>query len=87
MWSFSNVFAILGLRSLFFLLVKVVERFYLLKAGVAMLLVFVGAKLLLHEQLTHWGYKPVYSLVVIGVILAGSVFLSLIFPKTRVQGT
>ncbi len=78
---FSNIFAILGLRSLFFLLVKVVERFHLLKAGVSLLLVFVGVKLIAHEWLDHIGYKPVFSLYVILAILLLSITMSLFFPK------
>jgi len=78
---FSNVFAILGLRSLFFLLVHVVDRFYLLKVGVSLLLLFVGVKLLAHEWLFHLGYKPVYSLYIITAILFLSITLSMLFPK------
>jgi len=78
---FSNIFAILGLRSLFFLLIKVVEKFYLLKIGVAILLVYVGAKLMLHEYLEHLGFRPAYSLFVILFVLAASIILSLVFPK------
>lgn len=78
---FSNIFAILGLRSLFFLLIKVVERFYLLKVGVSLLLVFVGVKLVAHEWMLHIGYKPVYSLYIILGILTLSITLSLLFPK------
>ena len=54
---FSNIFAILGLRSLFFLLIKVVERFYLLKVGVSLLLVFVGLKLVAHDWMLHIGLQ------------------------------
>jgi len=78
---FSNIFAILGLRSLFFLLIKVVEKFYLLKIGVAILLVYVGGKLMLHEYLESLGFRPVYSLFIILFVLAASVILSLVFPK------
>lgn len=78
---FSNIFAILGLRSLFFLLIRIVERFHLLKAGVSLLLVFVGLKLMAHEWLDHIGYKPVFSLYVILAILLLSIALSLLFPK------
>jgi len=78
---FSNIFAILGLRSLFFLLVKVVERFYLLKVGVSLLLVFVGVKLIAHDWMLHIGYKPVFSLYIIMGILILSVMLSILFPK------
>jgi len=78
---FSNVFAILGLRSMFFLLVRIVERFYLLKVGISLLLVFVGIKLIAHEWLDHIGYKPVYSLLIISGILGLSILLSVLFPK------
>jgi tellurite resistance protein TerC len=81
---FSNIFAILGLRSLFFLLIKVVEKFYLLKIGVAVLLVYVGAKLMLHEYLEHLGFRPAYSLFIILFVLAASVILSLVFPKRTI---
>lgn len=78
---FSNIFAILGLRSLFFLLVKVVERFHLLKVGISLLLVFVGMKLIAHEWLEHWGYRPAYSLIVISAVLGLSILLSLLIPR------
>jgi tellurite resistance protein TerC len=83
---FSNIFAILGLRSLFFLLVKVVERFYLLKVGVSLLLVFVGVKLIAHDWMHHIGYKPVFSLYIILGILILSVVLSIFFPKSDQTG-
>ncbi len=78
---FSNIFAIMGLRSLFFLLVKVAEKFYLLKVGVSLLLVFVGFKLILHDWLAHSGYKPVFSLYIILGILSTSILFSVLFPK------
>ncbi len=81
---FSNIFAILGLRSLFFLLVKVVEKFYVLRIGVAILLSYVGLKLVLHEWLDKldW-YKPVYSLYVILAVLLGSILLSIVIPRKQ----
>lgn len=78
---FSNVFAILGLRSMFFLLVRIVDRFHLLKAGISFLLVFVGIKLIASEWLVHIGYKPVHSLMAISGILGFSILLSVLFPK------
>jgi tellurite resistance protein TerC len=74
----SNVFAILGLRALYFLLAGVVHRFHFLKLGLSAVLVFVGAKMLLADI-----YKvPVaISLGVIGLVLATSVVASLLFPK------
>ena len=80
---FSNIFAILGLRSLFFLLVKVEEKFYLLKSGVAILLVYVGLKLFLHDWLHHIGFKPSYSLYVILAVIVFSIVFSLIIPKKK----
>ncbi len=77
---FSNIFAILGLRSLFFLLIRIVDKFYLLKIGVAILLVFVGIKLLAHEWLNRHGFMPEYSLYFILSILVASVVFSIIFP-------
>ncbi len=81
---FSNIFAILGLRSLFFLLIKVIEKFYLLKIGVAILLVYVGGKLMLHEWLVQIGFKPVFSLYIILFVLSGSILFSMLFPKKAV---
>jgi tellurite resistance protein TerC len=58
-----------------------VEKFYLLKIGVSLLLVFVGIKLIAHEWLDHVGYKPVYSLYIILGILILSILLSILIPK------
>jgi tellurite resistance protein TerC len=75
----SNVFAILGLRSLYFALAGVVHRFWLLSFGLAVVLVFVGIKMLLIDL-----YKiPIeWSLIFIAVIISGSIFLSLKIKKT-----
>jgi tellurite resistance protein TerC len=78
---FSNIFAIIGLRSLFFLLMRVVNIFHYLKVGISFLLVFVGIKLLFHTQLEHLGFKPVYSLYVILATLAVCVIASVLFPN------
>ncbi len=83
---FSNVFAILGLRSLFFLLANLVTKFRFLKPGVALLLVFVGIKLLFHKGLKDLGFQPEYSLYIIGFILLMSVILSIAFPKKAENG-
>jgi tellurite resistance protein TerC len=78
---FSNIFAIIGLRSLFFLLRKVVYMFHYLKVGIAFLLMFIGAKLLLHSWLYNIGFKTIYSLYIIVFILFMSIGASLLFPK------
>jgi tellurite resistance protein TerC len=74
----SNVFAILGLRALYFLLAGVIHRFHFLKLGLSVVLVFVGLKMLLAEV-----YKiPIgLSLLVIAGVLGSSVGASLLFPK------
>jgi tellurite resistance protein TerC len=70
----SNVFAILGLRALFFVLAGMMDKFVYLKTGVGIILVFVGLKM----TLSHWIHIPtLLSLAVIVVTLAGSVLLSL----------
>jgi len=70
----SNVFAILGLRALFFVLAGMMDKFVYLKPGVALILVFVGLKM----TLSHWLHVPtLLSLAVIVVTLAGAVLLSL----------
>ena len=73
----SNVFAILGLRSLFFVLSHVMERFHLLRFGLAGVLAFVGGKMLVGE---HWEVSMGWSLAVIALLLGGAIAASLIFP-------
>ncbi len=82
---FSNIFAIIGLRSLFFLLIKVVDVFHYLKIGVAVLLAFVGCKLLFHGFLDQIGFKTVYSLIFILSVIAISILASLAFPPKKFQ--
>jgi tellurite resistance protein TerC len=74
----SNIFAILGLRSLYFLLAAVVDRFYLLKYGIAMILIFVGAKMI-GEQWFHIHILASLA-IIIGVLLV-SITASLIWPQ------
>jgi tellurite resistance protein TerC len=76
----SNVFAILGLRALYFLLAGVIEKFHYLKLGLSVVLVFVGIKMLLSTV------RPIpiaISLGVIALVLALSIVASLLFPKER----
>ncbi|WP_372773013.1 TerC/Alx family metal homeostasis membrane protein [Mangrovibacterium sp.] len=81
---FSNIFAIIGLRALFFLIANMVDKFRFLSIGVSILLIFVGLKLLFHTWLNEIGFTPAYSLYFIGFILVGSVLLSIaIKPKKR----
>jgi tellurite resistance protein TerC len=73
----SNIFAILGLRSLYFLLAAVVDRFHLLKFGLAIILSFVGFKMLTERFIE---IDIVLSLSIILAVLAASIVASLMWP-------
>ncbi len=75
----SNVFAILGLRSLYFALAGVLDKFHYLKIGLGVVLAFVGVKMLLGH--TPWKIDTLISLAVIVIVLATSVVVSLMWPK------
>jgi tellurite resistance protein TerC len=79
----SNIFAILGLRSLYFLLAAVVDKFYLLKYGLALILTFVGVKML-GEKYFHLGIAT--SLAIILGVLATSIVASMIWPRSEDRG-
>jgi len=81
----SNIFAILGLRSLYFMLAGAVDKFYLLKYGLGVVLVFVGLKMVWLDGLFNGKFPIGISLGIVGVVIAGSILLSLAFPK-RHQG-
>lgn len=80
---FSNIFAIIGLRSMFFILAGIIDKFRFLKIGLAILLTFIGVKMLLHHYLDDLGFSTTHSLFVIVGILGGSIFFSLIFPEHK----
>jgi len=82
---FSNIFAILGLRSMFFLLVNIIHKFHYLKVGLSFLLVFIGIKMLGHHWLEGWGFTTMHSLIIILLILTISVVASLAFPQKAVK--
>ena len=74
----SNIFAVMGLRSLFFLLASVVTKFHLLKYGLAVILTFVGAKMLAE----HWIHIPILvSLGIVIGVLAASIGASMVWPQ------
>jgi len=74
---FSNIFAIMGLRSLFFLMEGIVDRFHYLKTGLAILLVLVGFKMLFPGFFERIGFSNTVSLFTILGILGGSILISL----------
>ena len=75
----SNVFAILGLRSMYFLLAGVVEKFQYLRMGLAIVLTFIGVKMLI--EVIHIVIPVWVSLVVVATLLLTSVVASILWPK------
>lgn len=80
----SNIFAVLGLRSLFFLLKGAVTKFQYLQQGIAIVLIFIGLKMLVEYFNIH---VPIYiSLMMIVVCLGGSVVYSIQIAKSKSKG-
>ena len=80
----SNIFAVLGLRSLFFLLRGAVSRFDFLQQGIAIVLVFIGVKMLAEHWISQWVDKQTMVFISLGVILvciSGSIFYSIFINK------
>jgi tellurite resistance protein TerC len=80
---FANIFAILGLRSLFFLLERVISVFHLLGYGLSILLIFIGLKLIFEEWLHKIGFTQEKALFVILGVLTISIIASIIFPEKK----
>jgi tellurite resistance protein TerC len=80
----SNIFAVLGLRSLYFLLRGAVSKFDYLQQGIAIVLVFIGAKMIGEHWLNAWLDKSTQVFLSLGVIIcciSGSVMYSIFIPK------
>lgn len=78
-WT-SNIFAIIGLRALYFLLAGMATRFRLLKYGIALILIYVGSKMLM----AHWVAIPViFSLGIIVGILGSFILVSIFLPQRQ----
>ncbi|RZA14439.1 MAG: TerC family protein [Proteobacteria bacterium] len=77
----SNIFAILGLRSMYFLLANIMDKFYLLKYGLSIILAFVGLKMVWLNKAFDGHFPISWSLGIIGGVLLGSIVLSLVFKK------
>ena len=77
----SNIFAILGLRSMYFMLAGVIDKFHLLKFGLATVLVFVGLKMVYLNDAFGGKFPISYSLGFIAGVIALSIVASLIFPR------
>ena len=88
----SNIFAVMGLRAMFFLLANVLDKFYLLQKGLSIVLIFIGVKMLLEMEIIQSGLGALFGVdhvhipiflsfaIIIGALTLSLVF-SLIFPK------
>ncbi len=83
----SNIFAILGLRALYFMLAGAVDKFHLLKFGLALVLIFVGLKMVWLNAAFGGKFPIEWSLGIIGAILAISIVASLLMPKKSPRTT
>jgi tellurite resistance protein TerC len=79
----SNIFAILGLRALYFALAAMVHRFHYLKYALALVLIFIGAKIFIADLLGIDKFPPEIALVITLAILAGGVVYSLFHTSSR----
>ncbi len=77
----SNVFAILGLRAMYFMLAGAVNKFHLLKYGLAGILIFVGLKMVWLNDWYGGKFPIIYSLGLISTVIATSILLSFLLPK------
>ncbi|MDR1005396.1 MAG: TerC/Alx family metal homeostasis membrane protein [Bacteroidales bacterium] len=80
---FSNIFAVLGLRSLFFLVSGVMDKFRYLKIGLSALLCFIGVKMLAEHWLHQIGFEVIHSLIIIVAILTISIVASVLIPQRK----
>jgi tellurite resistance protein TerC len=79
----SNIFAILGLRAMFFLLAGIVHKFRFLKYGLGLVLVFVGLKMVWLNQV-FGGHFPIgWSLAIISTLIGGSILVSFLVPEKK----
>jgi len=80
----SNIFAILGLRALYFLLANFIHLFSKLKYGLALILAFIGVKMVISP---FFHIESLHSLIVVGSILVLSMIVSLMFPEKKEEET
>src|SRR5258706_7335206 len=83
----SNIFAILGLRNLYFLLAGAVDKFHMLKYGLGIVLIFLGLKMTLLNRLFGGHFPIAWSLGIIVGVIGISIALSLLFPKASEESS
>jgi tellurite resistance protein TerC len=79
----SNIFAVMGLRAMFFLLAGIIDKFYLLQKGLSIILFFIGAKMLL--EIFEIDVNVYLSFTVIIATLILSIIFSVIIPRKKEQ--
>jgi tellurite resistance protein TerC len=77
----SNIFAVMGLRAMFFLLAGIIDKFYLLQKGLSIILFFIGAKMLL--DIWHIEVNVYLSFTVIIATLILSIVFSILIPRAK----
>jgi tellurite resistance protein TerC len=77
----SNIFAVMGLRAMFFLLAGIIDKFYLLQKGLSIILFFIGAKMLLEIFEINVGVYTSFSVII--ATLALSIIFSVIVPRAE----
>ena len=82
---FSNIFAVLGLRSLFFLISNIMNMFRYLKIGLSVLLLFIGLKMIFESLLEKIGFQTFHSLIIILGILSISILASILIPEKETR--
>ncbi len=81
----SNIFAVMGLRAMFFLLAGIIDKFYLLQKGLSIILFFIGAKMLL--EIVPYEIPPTLSFTVIIVTLTLSIIFSVVIPRASEESS
>lgn len=79
----SNIFAVMGLRAMFFLLAGIIDKFYLLQKGLSIILFFIGAKMLL--EIFEYNINPILSFTVIIATLTMAIIFSVLIPRKETK--
>jgi tellurite resistance protein TerC len=79
----SNIFAVIDLRALYFLLAAFISRFHYLSYGLSFVLIFIGLKMALFDEFLHMKVPTEVSLMIVLTLIVGSIILSLVKPSSR----
>jgi tellurite resistance protein TerC len=81
----SNIFAVIDLRALYFLLAAFIGRFHYLSVGLSLVLVFIGSKMAILDGFLAYDLPTEVSLLVVLGLIGGSILLSLVKPPAKVD--